>query len=294
MYIQKTSWDYGSANEHASSLLKSDKLKRILSFYWIDRIIAEGGQKTVFLANKAEEKSVALKIGRYRSGSALERLEREVSLLTALDVEGIGKILEFYTDSDCREFIIIEPFYAARPLHECSLLFRESVNVIQLLKRCYEALLPLWEKRVVHRDLKPANLMIKPSREPIIIDFGIARFLDHSSLTDSNAGQGPCTPIYAAREQLTNRKVDIDARTDFFSLAVIASELVSDRHPFSPEVLKNNNDIVENIIEGTYMLEDPRQVIAPGLREFLERSLHPEPYGRFRTPHLALEHLLSL
>ena len=127
----------------------------------------------------------------------------------------------------------------------------------------------------------------------LIIDFGIARFLDHSSITDSSAGHGPCTPAYAAREQLTNRKVDIDSRTDYFALGVIASELICGEHPFSPEANENDDDIVENIISGTYRIRDKRNVLSAAFREFLEKSLQPEPFQRFRTSLEAMKLLIG-
>lgn len=68
---------------------------------------------------------------------------------------------------------------------------------------------------------------------PCIIDLGIARFLDLESLTRTISPMGPCTPIYAAPEQLTNNKALIDPRTDFFGLGIIALELYLGVYPLT-------------------------------------------------------------
>ena len=66
---------------------------------------------------------------------------------------------------------------------------------------------------------------------------------------------GPCTPVYAAPEQLSNNKSIIDARTDFFALGIIALELYLGVHPFDPSFVGNQYSIVENILQNKFILE---------------------------------------
>ena len=104
----------------------------------------------------------------------------------------------------------------------------------------------IWRRNVVHRDIKPANILITPAGEPRVIDLGIARFLDDTSLTASIACCGPATPIYAAPEQLINRKAMINVRTDFFLLGILVLELMHGFHPFDPQHVGNQNSLIEN------------------------------------------------
>ena len=113
----------------------------------------------------------------------------------------------------------------------------------------------IWDKNIVHRDLKPENIIIRPNGMPCIIDLGIAGFLDLESLTKTISPMGPCTPIYAAPEQLTNNKNIIDPRTDFYGLGIIALELYLGVHPFDSTYVGNQYSIVENIMQNKYVVE---------------------------------------
>ncbi|RYZ74493.1 MAG: hypothetical protein EOP09_00390, partial [Proteobacteria bacterium] len=246
--------------------------------------------KKVYKATDKTGQIVALKAGRYRSPKQLERLQREVDFLAAANLDHFPKHKLFSYDVGNREFLIVEEYIIGKRLSECNLLFKTSEEILKLLYDCCVALSPIWEKRVVHRDLKPDNIMIKEScHSPVIIDLGIARFLDHSSLTDSHALQGPCTPLYAAREQLTNRKVSIDQRTDFFALGVIAAELSYGNHPFSPDVVKSNNDILENIVEGNFFLPDISGKTDTSLRDLISSLIDKEPFRRPRSSDAILK-----
>lgn len=251
--------------------------------------IGWGSQKKVFRATNGAGDSVALKAGKYRSPKQLERVQREVDFLVKSKLSQFPLHKLFSYDVTTREFLIVEEFIIGRKLSDCSTLFNTPRQVLKLIRACCIALFPVWANRVVHRDLKPDNIMIRPGcHSPVIIDFGIARFLDHSSLTDSSAFQGPCTPLYAAREQLTNRKVSIDHRTDFFALGVIAAEHLYGQHPFSPEAVGNDNDILENIIEGSFRLPEVIGQANIDIRLMISRLLDGEPFGRPRTPDVLI------
>ena len=94
---------------------------------------------------------------------------------------------------------------------------------------------------------------------------------------------GPCTPIYAAPEQLTNNKNLIDPRTDFFALGIIALELYLGVHPFDPDYVGNQYSIVENIMQNKYVVETGTVKLDEAIVGLANKTLQKQPYDRFRN-----------
>ena len=165
-------------------------------------------------------------------------------------------------------------------------------NTIDLIIQLVTGLKIIWVKHVVHRDLKPDNILILPSGETKIIDLGIARLLDMESITRTLAMRGPCTPIYAAPEQLSNRKTEITVRTDQFNLGILMLQLLlRGQHPFDPTVVGSGVSTVENILRDNWARVKLNVPDLLPLRPVLLRLLGHEPYQRYRNDELLLEDL---
>jgi eukaryotic-like serine/threonine-protein kinase len=251
--------------------------------------LAEDGQKKVLAAIHPEFGPVVMKYGNYRYATSLERITREVTLLRELESRYYPKHYEFLIEPVRREFLVVEERLNAVELTHAKDRFASDAQILGLLVHLICALDEIWRRNVVHRDIKPGNILITPANEPRIIDLGIARFLDDTSLTATVAVCGPATPIYAAPEQLINRKAMINARTDFFLLGILVLELMHGFHPFDPQHVGNQNSLVENIMNGIYVAPD-------GARDgrligFVERALEPPPFKRFRTVDAVMAHL---
>ncbi|KUK76717.1 MAG: Serine/threonine protein kinase [candidate division WS6 bacterium 34_10] len=253
------------------------------------KIIAEGGQKKVLCASHPDYGQVVIKYGDYRYMTSLERIQREVDLLREIDSDYYPKNFEFLIDTKRRQFIIIEEFVDGKELSLVKDRFSRDEDILVFLNRLLCALNVLWERRVVHRDLKPANILITSLNEPRIVDLGIARELDKTSLTATLAASGPHTPIYAAPEQIENKKTMIDIRTDFFLIGLLMLELVNGFHPFDPTYVGNQNSIIENILNGIYV--KPTSGHNEKLIGFIEKSLQLKPYKRFRSLKSILNYL---
>jgi len=245
--------------------------------------LAEGGQKKVYLAKHPDVGTVVIKRGEIKSFTSLERIKREVDLLSELSSPFYPVQYHFNIDVKTKEFEIVEEYIEGVVLRDKIHEFQTSKEIFKLFSSLVEGLSIIWDKNIVHRDLKPENIIIRQDGMPCIIDLGIARFLDLESITRTISPMGPCTPIYAAPEQLTNNKALIDPRTDFFGLGIIALELYLGIHPFDPDYVGNQFSIVENIMQSKYVLKTELVDKDSAIEEFAIRTLQTQPYNRFRN-----------
>lgn len=245
--------------------------------------LAQGGQKMVHLAKHPTIGDVVIKKGSIKSFTSLERIKREVELLSDLQSEFYPKQYHFNIDVKTKEFEIVEDYIEGKVLREALLDIKAPMEIFTLLNSLVRGLSVIWDKNIVHRDLKPENIIIRPNGMPCIIDLGIARFLDLESLTKTISPMGPCTPIYAAPEQLVNNKNLIDPRTDFFALGIIALELYLGIHPFDPSYVGNHYSIVENIMQNKYVLETNTVKYNEAFVGLANKTLKSQPYERFRN-----------
>lgn len=254
------------------------------SEYNICSKIAEGGQKSVYLATLKSDpsKKVVIKEAKINSSASLQRILREVNFLCSLNSPYFPKNYGSNFDVSTMTMTVVEEYIEGDTLRSLMMEFNDWDDIKSLLLEIINGLEIVWEQNVVHRDLKPENIIIRPNRCPCIIDFGIARFLDMESITNTLQQMGPCTPLYASPEQLRNDKVMIDPRTDYYALGIIALELYLKCHPFDPAVV-GQGLLYDNLILGRYgvstlsIKEDGR------LSELAKHLLQVQPYMRPRT-----------
>lgn len=195
----------------------------------IDERLAIGGQGVVF-RGWVNEDAAAIKV--YFPGNMERRVEREVTALRSLDCYSIVKLL--WSDIphyDHTEFPIVATSYInGSPLDQ--LLRGRPLRYEELGILAYDvatAVDHLWRKRLVHRDLKPSNILINENGRACVIDLGVARHLDQSTLT-SLAGAVWGTLGYLSPEQAKGIRV-LTCRSDIFALGVILIECALGYHP---------------------------------------------------------------
>jgi serine/threonine protein kinase len=105
-------------------------------------------------------------------------------------------------------------------------------GILRLLEKVAHAAHCAHEAGIVHRDLKPANIIVRPSGEPVVLDFGLALDTSSASLRLTEEGDVLGTPIYMAPEQVEGRLGAIDRRTDVYALGVILYEALTMKVPF--------------------------------------------------------------
>lgn len=249
-------------------------------------MIGKGGQKVVFAVDHEAYGHSVLKIGHYRSERTLERIRREFAILNSLNSPHFPKCYEMKVVNDHR-FIVLEQKLPGTPLADKLDEFREPRRALQFIINLVNALDLLWQQRVIHRDVKPANVLVGENDHVFVIDLGIARLLDEVSLTDTFAQRGPCTPVYAAPEQLLNRKHEINHRCDQFAVAIVFAQLLlGGRHPFDPRVVNDGESTVENILHGRWASAELESLVDINPFSILRKMLAVEPHGRYRTPQL--------
>lgn len=246
-------------------------------------LLSKGGQKVVYAIQHRSFGSCVLKIGCASGPAQMERIKREFSTLRSIDSAYFPKVFQFRKHGRDR-FSIVEERVNSKTLSEQLFEFKEPLAACQVCAEILSGLKLLWDRRIVHRDIKPENIMVSSDGKVHIIDLGIARLLDEHSLTHDMALMGPCTPVYAAPEQLSNRKDVIDFRCDQFSLGIVLAQLLlAGKHPFQPDVVGSGNTIVENIISNNWAHSNIREAAGNTLHKVVERLLAPEPFQRFRN-----------
>ena len=192
----------------------------------------ESGQKSVFLLSTSDYPKVILKIIKEMN----ERVKREIDIVNDNDIMGVPKIfsLDSLTVDGTEYHYLLEEYISGNNLKE--VLLKEgtlAVNtVLCLLDYLLQIVVQLEELGIVHRDIKPENIIVDDERNFHLIDFGIARNLNLSSLTMTSAGRGPHTPGYGAPELFQYNKPIINSKADLFSVGVVAYECLFGEHPF--------------------------------------------------------------
>jgi non-specific serine/threonine protein kinase/serine/threonine-protein kinase len=212
--------------------------------YRILGVLGEGGMGTVYEAAETGpvRRRVALKIVRagLNSREVLARFALERQALALMNHEGIAKVFHA-GETDAHE-----PYFAMELVHGLPITeYCDSQRLtpkqrLQLFMTVCHAVQHAHQKGVIHRDLKPSNILVTEQdgvAQPKIIDFGIAKALSPQladSTLVSRLGQPLGTALYMSPEQADSSGLDVDTRTDIYSLGVILFELLVGEPPIAP------------------------------------------------------------
>ncbi len=189
--------------------------------------LGKGGMSYVFKAKRRDvepQKLVAIKIFSPKSYSPqlLEHFISEQKILSELNHANIVDMLHGGKAEDGATYLVMELIDEALPINKYghNLSTKEKIN---LILQCAQALAYSHANLIIHRDLKPDNILIDKTGQLKIVDFGIAKLINNTRATDKTTIMA-LTPSYAAPEQVNSEK--ISTKTDIFSLAVVAVELL--------------------------------------------------------------------
>ena len=204
--------------------------------YRILSLLGEGGMGRVYLAQQIHpQRQVALKVVRGLSASVVDRMRREIEVLAQLEHPGIARL---YAAGESRIDDVDVPWLALEYVRGVDLvLHAQEKNLdlaarLRLLIEVARAVHYAHERGVIHRDLKPGNILVDEEGHPKVLDFGIARLREDGAQGLTQDGQVLGTLPYMSSEQLAGDSSRIDARSDVYSLGVLAYELIAGRLPY--------------------------------------------------------------
>jgi tetratricopeptide (TPR) repeat protein/tRNA A-37 threonylcarbamoyl transferase component Bud32 len=213
--------------------------------YRILQVIGEGGMGIVYAAAQVEpvRRRVAVKMMKVGMDTkeVVARFEAERQALAVMDHPGIARVLDVGATEAGRPYFAME-YVPGVPLNEyCDQHKLGTAERVQLFISICQAVQHAHQKGVIHRDLKPSNVLVteqdgRPA--PKIIDFGIAKAISQH-LTDRTLvtafGIAIGTPAYMSPEQAEMSGLDVDTRTDIYSLGVMLYELLVGQLPTDPK-----------------------------------------------------------
>lgn len=231
-------------NELQRGGVKSSR-RPVVNGYENLREIASGGQGEVYEAFHASlKRRVAIKILRDRilaSEASRLRFEREVDLVAGLQHPNIVRVYDRGLTSDGKHYFSME-YIDGQSLSDylshvetSERKYADAENHLQLFAAICDAVSFAHQKGVVHRDLNPNNILIDADGNPHVVDFGLAKIAEpHATETAVTVtGEFMGTLAYASPEQVAGDPLQIDIRTDVYSLGVILYEMLAGRKPFS-------------------------------------------------------------
>ena len=220
----------------------------IIGPYKLREILGEGGMGTVFVAEqeKPVRRKVALKIIKLGMDSreVISRFEAERQALALMDHSNIAKVLDAGTTEGGRPYFVMELVKGIPITAHCDAHKLETRERLDLFLQVCQAVQHAHQKGIIHRDLKPSNILVAMNdATPVIkvIDFGVAKAIgqqltDHTIYTAFSQMVG--TPLYMSPEQAGASNVDIDTRSDIYSLGVLLYEVLTGYTPFDSAALK--------------------------------------------------------
>ncbi len=219
-----------------------------IGLYRILEVLGEGGMGLVYLAEQREpiRRRVALKVIKLGMDTkqVIARFESERQALALMNHPHIAKVLDAGSTEQGRPYFVMEYVAGMAITEYCDKHRLSTRERLTMFKQVCEAIQHAHQKGIIHRDIKPSNVLVETEDDkpiPKVIDFGVAK-ATHQQLTEKTLftqhGMLVGTPAYMSPEQVAMNVLDIDTRTDVYSLGVLLYELLVGTPPFEAKTLR--------------------------------------------------------
>jgi WD40 repeat protein/serine/threonine protein kinase len=227
--------------------LAEEAVGQTLGYYKLLEKLGEGGCGVVYVAEQTEpvRRRVALKVIKLGMDTrqVVARFEAERQALAMMDHPNIAKVLDAGTTTTGRPYFVMELVRGVKITDYCDQAQLGTRERLDLFIKVCQAIQHAHQKGIIHRDIKPSNILVTMHDGlpvPKVIDFGIAkategRLTDNTVYTQLHQFMG--TPAYMSPEQAEMSGLDIDTRSDIYSLGVLLYELLTGSTPFDAQVL---------------------------------------------------------
>ncbi len=232
--------------EPATGLI-AEKAGDRIGRYKLRERIGEGGCGVVYVAEQEEpvRRKVALKVIKLGmdTRNVVARFQAERQALALMDHPNIAQVHDAGATETGRPYFVMELVRGIKITDYCDQQQLSTRERLELFIKVCQAIQHAHQKGVIHRDIKPSNILVTVNDGvpvPKVIDFGIAkattgRLTDLTVYTDLHQFIG--TPAYMSPEQATMTSLDIDTRSDIYSLGVLLYELLTGHTPFDTKEL---------------------------------------------------------
>ena len=231
-------------------MLVDRDMPELIDRYRLLQKLGEGGMGVVYEAEQRHpvQRRVALKIIRWGMDTkqVVARFTSERQALALMDHPCIAKVYDGGATEQGRPFFVMELVHGEPITAYCNRHRLSPPERLALFVKVCQGVQHAHQKGVIHRDLKPSNILVSTGDDgptPKIIDFGVAkatsqRLTERTVFTE--LGQWIGTPEYMSPEQAELTGLDIDTRTDVYSLGVLLYELLVGAQPFDPQELRGS------------------------------------------------------
>ncbi len=214
------------------------------------------------------------------------RITREIDVLKNVKGKNLIQYQEdFYFENEfgVMEYVIVMEYFEGVTLRNflktntsLDVLIHIFVDILNGVKDLHNTIIE--DEGIIHRDLKPDNIMVDEKLNVKIIDYGLSKIIDFSSITSTGTQIG--SPLYMSPEQLKDSK-HIDYRADIYALGIILYEMLTKNIPYKAATLP---ELLLKILNDPII--PPKQYnpnISDGLESVIFKATAKEPYARFQT-----------